>query len=274
MLPSHASIFIAGLCDPALWSSRVTWWDSVYGFDMKRMKRHLFRDAYVETLPVESIVTSTSVVRRLNLLSMEASEQDILDSKFELEYKEGRSSDAVARETASSSPEQKGNESSSASMPTSSSSSSSSEPEGGRLLHGIALWFDVDFTDERYAGVAGKTQVLSKKAEEEDDDAPPLESAVETPAAASALSALSSPISSPPATATVHGCLSTSPFAPRTHWYQTLLLFDKPHQLTTGSTKVKGSISMSRDASHSRDYRFLVQLDGAGGRTTHSFLMS
>jgi len=39
MLPSKASIVVAGVYDPALWQRRVAFWDDVYGFSMRTMKR-------------------------------------------------------------------------------------------------------------------------------------------------------------------------------------------------------------------------------------------
>jgi hypothetical protein len=39
MLPSKASIHVAGVCDPRMWAKRVAFWDDVYGLSMRNMKR-------------------------------------------------------------------------------------------------------------------------------------------------------------------------------------------------------------------------------------------
>jgi len=39
LLPSHATIYVAGVSDAAMWGQRVDWWKDVYGFNMQQMQR-------------------------------------------------------------------------------------------------------------------------------------------------------------------------------------------------------------------------------------------
>lgn len=220
--------------------------------------RHLFTEPHIETVPSECIVTNAACVRHLNLLTMESSEQDIVNAPFVLTRKAAADS-AAAPPPAAPGP--------------------ATSPE---LVHGICLWFDVDFTNERFPGVGARSAVgvaapASSAAADDDSGPPPLEDA--SAAAPTAAAAAPSPppprvgvIGSAPAPSSIAHKLSTSPFTPPTHWAQTLLLFDAPIALRPGET-ITGDLCMTRDADHQRRYRFLVDmlLPGGAGRKQQSF---
>ena len=191
MLPSRARLLVAGVSDGEMFAKRVAFWDDVYGVSMVAMKKHLFREPYVEVVPAASIATAAAALREFHLLSMADAEQDFVDAPFTL---------LPAGDAAAPPPP----------------------------LHGLCLWFDTDFTAERFAG-----------------------------AAAGAAAAVPSP-SPLPACAT----LPTGPLQTPTHWAQTLLLFEAPLTLPPGGAA--GTLTMLRDASNPREYRIALTLHAAG----------
>lgn len=201
---------------------------------------HLFREPFVEVLPPSSIATSTAPIRTLNLLTMSPSDQDIVEAPFTL-TRPTTPGDAAAAASAETSP----------------------------LLHGLALWFDVDFTADRYnpAAVGRKpaaapTSAAASSAAGDDDDMPPLE---DDGAAATSAAAPSGGVGAAAAPAGVPLVrLSTSAFDTPTHWMQTLLLFESPVAFPPGTT-TNGTLSMARDAVNPREYRFIVDLQLPGG---------
>lgn len=110
---------------------------------------------------------------------------------------------------------------------------------GATRLYGVAIWFDVGFNATTATAIAA------------DDDGPPeLEDA-------------HAPVPSFPERAQLVN-LTTSPSATPTHWMQTCLLLESPLELPPGSSGVECFVSMTRDAVNPREYRFLLEISGAG----------
>lgn len=261
MLPSKADILIAGVTDHGMWGRRVTFWDDVHGLDMRCMKRHLHAagEPFVEVLPASAISTDAQPIRRFNLLTMKDADQDIVGAPFTLRLKKP-GADAGAAAAAGG------------------AAASTAAP----VLHGLCLWFDIDFDDERFnpaaAGLlkdaaAGAAEAPAKlpaawQAGGDDDEVPELEespaaAAAATPATAAA-SASASTASSKPTSAVF---FSTGPHVTPTHWAQTFFLFEKPLPFPeAGDGSLQGSMTMTRDPVNPRQFRFAITLrDGATG---------
>lgn len=59
----------------------VNFWDNVYGFSMKCMKKEVLKEAFVETVPNEKIVTNSCVIKEIDLKTCNVS-ACIFSSKF------------------------------------------------------------------------------------------------------------------------------------------------------------------------------------------------
>lgn len=60
LIPSHATVFVAPVSDPAYVDESVGFWRDVYGFDMQPMLEGLVRDVRVQYVPAESVCGSAS----------------------------------------------------------------------------------------------------------------------------------------------------------------------------------------------------------------------
>jgi protein arginine N-methyltransferase 3 len=67
MVPSHATIRIAPTHDPELIDSLVTFWNSVYGFDMSCMLRESYGQAFSRSVPSEVLAAEDVQICRLDL---------------------------------------------------------------------------------------------------------------------------------------------------------------------------------------------------------------
>jgi SAM-dependent methyltransferase len=128
---------------------------------------------------------------------------------------------------------------------------------GDRLtVHGVALWFDIGFHDSPFSGVpvSGSEAALGLPSSEAGSSG----GRVDLPGA----------MPTPPAPA------ATAPYAPvafstsakttPTHWQQTLLLLEQPLENVPCGTVLGGRLSMTRDATNPREYRFLLELESPG----------
>lgn len=235
MLPSRASIHVAGVSDTPMWQDRVEYWKNVYGFVMSPMLRHVFHEPYVEVLPAGCIATTPAAVADFNLAAMRASEQDLLGVPFKvIVTSQGIVSDA---------------------------SSSSSAPGSPAPLHGLALWFDIGFHDELFAGPPGVAATAGGAATTpsvDSDDLPPLETEGEGDSSSAASPTTRAPYHPVDFTTGAHGT--------PTHWRQTLFLFQEPLDTVVGDV-LTGKLTMVRDAVNPREYRFVVEASVEGGAT-------
>jgi hypothetical protein len=249
MLPSTASVLVAAVADAGLWHAKAGFWRDVYGLDLSRMVRHVYSEPYVEVLPPGALCSPPATLREFDLLHMARAEQDVLDAPVELVVAPG--------------------------TPT---------------LHGIALWFDIAFGGDTYdparaaaararSGGAHTAAGVAPAGGDSggDDDLPPLEAAGSAPPPAKATpSVTAAPV---PATGDHVVTFSTGPAVTPTHWQQTLLLLDKPLPLPDApaggpGVTVRGSLSMVRDTSNPREYRFhLVINEPPSARHRQSFHM-
>lgn len=174
-----------------------------------------------------------------------------------------------------------------------------SSSDGGACvtLHGLGLWFDVDFGAETFdparcrepgvaaayaaaAAAAGAAATApappgaATTAPDDDDGPPPLEAVPEAspaPPARAAAAASSEPHH--------HVRLCTGPEHTPTHWVQTLLPFAAPLSVRVGDT-VSGRLTMRRDVSNPREYHFALELDsdgpahGGGGGRRYAYHMN
>ncbi|ROT43354.1 methyltransferase domain-containing protein [Sodiomyces alkalinus F11] len=70
LVPSFATIWVAPVSDPEYMTDHVSFWDDVYGFDMKAMKTGIYEEARVEDLPPSTICGQPSQISHLDLHSV------------------------------------------------------------------------------------------------------------------------------------------------------------------------------------------------------------
>ncbi|XP_056014170.1 protein arginine N-methyltransferase 3-like isoform X2 [Ostrea edulis] len=72
--PDKCTIVLAALSDPDLHTNHVTYWDDVYGFKMTCMKSEVIKEASVETVKAEKILSDCVVVKELDTCSCSTSD--------------------------------------------------------------------------------------------------------------------------------------------------------------------------------------------------------
>lgn len=197
--------------------------------------RHALAEPAVTVVPPEVITTSTSIIKHFDTATMHASEQDILAAPFKL-------------------------------MPHNSAADTT--------LHGLNMWFDIGFdfnspfpgaecivppavaappahTDATSAHAAPATTAAAA----DDDDMPPLETDA-APGSSVAAAAQAVTVAAPDAR-DVSVSFSTGAHTTPTHWAQTQFLFEQPVVVPAG-VALEGTLTMTRDASNPREYRFEV----------------
>ncbi|XP_018324278.1 protein arginine N-methyltransferase 1 isoform X2 [Agrilus planipennis] len=83
ILPNRCSISLVGCSDKERQQSLIDFWDNVYGFNMKCMKSDVVREAHVETVPHDKIITSSVIINEIDLNTCNTSTVDFT-SDFEL----------------------------------------------------------------------------------------------------------------------------------------------------------------------------------------------
>lgn len=231
MLPSGYDILVAAISDEKYWVENVKFWQNVYGYNMSNMRRHVFPEAQVLVLRPESVVSQHQSISTMNTCTMTSADLDIVGAPFELKI------------------ERQG-------VKAFDGSEGGSE---GVPVHGIAIWFDIDFGDATYPGRPGNAAATQPQSTSNaaagpnagsDDDVPPLE---EDAPASSSSPAISAPASTSAPFNRV--TFSTGPHVTPTHWQQTLLLFPEPVLVVVGDS-VAGKVDMVRDPVNPREYRF------------------
>lgn len=74
LVPSHASLWIAPVCDSEYVCDSITFWRDVYGFDMKAMQAGIYDDARAVVMPSRNICGSSSMFRLFDLHKTTASD--------------------------------------------------------------------------------------------------------------------------------------------------------------------------------------------------------
>lgn len=76
MLPNSCSISIMAVGDFERYSEMVRFWDDVYGLKMTSMRPEVLREASIETVPVEKILSDPSLVLQLDLKTCTSQETE------------------------------------------------------------------------------------------------------------------------------------------------------------------------------------------------------
>ena len=71
MLPNRCNISILGYGDIDRHNEMITFWDDVYGFDMKCMKREALREATVEVCKPQHILTNSNIIANFDLMTVD-----------------------------------------------------------------------------------------------------------------------------------------------------------------------------------------------------------
>ncbi|KAJ6441696.1 Ribosomal protein arginine N-methyltransferase rmt3 [Purpureocillium lavendulum] len=74
LIPSSATIWVAPIADPSYMADHITFWQDVYGFDMKAMQEGIYDEARIETMPGTSACGTAFPFKTLDLGSVKAEE--------------------------------------------------------------------------------------------------------------------------------------------------------------------------------------------------------
>lgn len=287
MFPSHAHIYVGALSDEPFWRNRVSGWENVYGYNMNPLARYSFPEAHVVVIPSPAVVSVPphNCISTMNTCTMTKHDLDIVNAPLHLIIK----GTGLSLDDDYISPDERLNENINRPI----------------RIHGLIMWFDIDFSDAVYDptsrnnsnpsamnngnknvtngnGISGDNH--GKNDSNDDDDAPPLEDG-SIPVTASPSVSISSSVSSipqPPDTKPTglhstkdgqgtyhHVYFSTGPFTTPTHWQQTVFLFQEPIIANQGE-EIKGTMDMIRDIVNPRCYRFRANLalHSPGGTVT------
>ncbi|GJQ77287.1 Art3 [Trypoxylus dichotomus] len=83
ILPNRCNISLVGCSDLARYETYITFWDNVYGFNMKCMKSEVLSEANVETVANETIITEPCILTEIDLRTCDINTPNFL-SKFTL----------------------------------------------------------------------------------------------------------------------------------------------------------------------------------------------
>ncbi|KAL2876785.1 Ribosomal protein arginine N-methyltransferase rmt3 [Colletotrichum sp. CLE4] len=86
--PSISTIWVAPVSDPEYITDFVTFWDDVYGFDMKSMKEGIYDEARIELMPEDCICGTPSQISYIDLHTVK-----IEDLDFETQWKSNLTKD-------------------------------------------------------------------------------------------------------------------------------------------------------------------------------------
>ncbi|KAG5887144.1 hypothetical protein JTB14_024253 [Gonioctena quinquepunctata] len=81
ILPNRCNISIVGVSDEDKYKKIIHFWDDVYGFSMKCMKREVLREAFIEIIPEEKVLTNPVVLTEIDLKTCNVN-ACIFSSKF------------------------------------------------------------------------------------------------------------------------------------------------------------------------------------------------
>jgi predicted RNA methylase len=126
MFPSRSQVFIGAYSDERLIEERVYSWENVYGFDMSIMRQHVTREPIVETLDPKCLVSKYPhcIVSNIDMTTCSASSIEIEQVPFSFSlHAGGKQPEEFSNTTVD--------------------------------IHGIALWFDIDFSGEVYRQEGG-----------------------------------------------------------------------------------------------------------------------
>ncbi|RZC40309.1 protein arginine N-methyltransferase 1 [Asbolus verrucosus] len=67
ILPNKCNLSLVGCSDAERYDKLINFWDDVYGFSMKCMKNEVLTEAFIETVPQNSIITDPIVLSEIDL---------------------------------------------------------------------------------------------------------------------------------------------------------------------------------------------------------------
>jgi type I protein arginine methyltransferase len=82
--PEWATMHIVALSDDDYIKDRINYWQDVYGFKMSAMQENVGREAHVDVMDPETVITAPCQVAEINCTTTSAEALDRVESKFEL----------------------------------------------------------------------------------------------------------------------------------------------------------------------------------------------
>ncbi|KAL0940806.1 protein arginine methyltransferase [Colletotrichum truncatum] len=76
LVPSVSTIWVAPVSDPEYVTDNITFWDDVYGFDMKSMKAGIYDEARIEVMPEDVVCGSPAQIALHDLHTVKAQDLD------------------------------------------------------------------------------------------------------------------------------------------------------------------------------------------------------
>ncbi|CAH1102679.1 unnamed protein product [Psylliodes chrysocephalus] len=95
VLPNRCNISIVGVSDTDRYDRVINFWDDVYGFSMKCMKAEVFKEAFVETVPEDKLLTNAQAITEIDLKTCNLN-ACIFSSKFTLTAEKDGTLTAIA----------------------------------------------------------------------------------------------------------------------------------------------------------------------------------
>jgi len=83
MLPDKATLYVCAIEDADYRAEKIDFWDNVYGFDFKSIKKLAMAEPLVDTVDSEQVATESAVVRTFDIATM-TKEDAAFGSEFEL----------------------------------------------------------------------------------------------------------------------------------------------------------------------------------------------
>ena len=88
MTPSHTTLYIAPLTDPDYVEDHISFWQSVYGFNMTSMLAHIYDEVLVRDVAMSNIPAQPKAFRQLALHTAAVQDLTFSESPFSLEITE------------------------------------------------------------------------------------------------------------------------------------------------------------------------------------------
>ena len=88
MIPSHATLRLSLFADEEYISDKITFWNSVYGFQMSPMLAKAYDDIIIRTVNPDAVPSQSEAFARLQLHAVEKSDLIIHDAQFKLAAKQ------------------------------------------------------------------------------------------------------------------------------------------------------------------------------------------
>ncbi|KAK7604899.1 hypothetical protein V9T40_006085 [Parthenolecanium corni] len=87
LLPDSCSLFLCGAHDPEGFADKIGFWSDVFGYRMSAIQREVIKEAIIDAIPSEKIVTSEACISSFNLYTCSVADTNF-SSSVELTYNE------------------------------------------------------------------------------------------------------------------------------------------------------------------------------------------